>query len=66
MGTGEPLRQGFDSRIFRVEMERAKDIDREEFQRRIDLALSEVEKLAMEESDGELEDEGVKGRAVVT
>lgn len=66
MGSGEPLRQGFDSRIFRVEMERAKDIDREEFQRRIDLALSEVEKLAMEESDGEPEDDGVKARAVAT
>jgi len=65
MGSGEPLRQGFDSRIFRVEMERGKDIDREEFQRRIDLALSEVEKLALEESDGEVEDEGVKSARVV-
>ena len=52
MGSGEPLREGYDFRIFRSEGHQ----DRREFQRRIDLALSEVEKLALEESDGEITD----------
>jgi hypothetical protein len=50
MGSGEPLREGFDPRIYRVEKG---EMERREFQRRIDFALSEVEKLALEESDGE-------------
>ena len=56
MGSPEPLRPVFDTRIFGVEPEYEKLVDREEFRRRVDLALSEVEKLAMEESDGEPED----------
>jgi hypothetical protein len=49
MGSGEALREGFDLRVYgKGEIEQ-----RREFQRRIDLALSEVEKLALEESDGE-------------
>jgi len=55
MGAGELLREGFDSRIFRGEGGKG-DQDRRELQRRIDLALSEVEKLALEESDGEISD----------
>ena len=55
MGSGESLRPSFNTRIFRVEPEFEKDIDREEFRRRVDLALSEAEMLAMEESDGETE-----------
>ena len=51
MGSGEPLRERFDTRIFRAEAKG--EIERREFQRRIDLALSEVEKLALEESDAE-------------
>jgi hypothetical protein len=60
MGGGEPLRerfdtsQRFDSRIYRS----GKEDERREFQRRIDLALSEVEKLALEESDVEGDDDG--------
>jgi hypothetical protein len=49
IGSGGPLRERFDTRIFRVEAKG--EIERREFQRRIDLALSEVEKLALEESD---------------
>ena len=55
MGSGEPLREGFDSRVFRGEGGKGEQ-DRREFQRRIDLALSEVEKLALEESEGEMTD----------
>ena len=55
MGSGEPLREGFGSRIFRTEAGKGEQ-DRRELQRRIDLALSEVEKLALEESDGEITD----------
>jgi hypothetical protein len=55
MGSGEPLREGFDSRLFRGEGGKGEQ-DRREFQRRIDLALSEVEKLALEESEGEMTD----------
>jgi hypothetical protein len=55
MGSGEPLREGFDPRIYRTEAGKGEQ-DRREFQRRIDLALSEVEKLALEESDGEITD----------
>ena len=54
MGSGEPLREGFDSRIYRSEGKGEQD--RREFQRQIDFALSEVEKLALEESDGEITD----------
>jgi len=54
MGSGQPLREGFDPRIYRTEAGKG-EWDRREFQRRIDLALSEVEKLALEESDGENE-----------
>ena len=53
MGSGRSFREGFDMRIFRGE---GKEAERREFQRRIDLALSEVEKLALEESDGEVSD----------
>jgi hypothetical protein len=56
MGSGEPLHQGFGTRMFRVEQEREKEIDPMEFRRRIDLAWSEVEKLAVEESDAEFEE----------
>jgi hypothetical protein len=52
MGSGEPLREGFDARMYRVDLkEQARQL---EFQRRIDLALSEVERLALEESADEL------------
>ena len=54
MGRREPLRAELDWRIFRGEGKAEQD--RREFQRRIDLALSEVEKLALEESDGEMTD----------
>lgn len=55
MGSGEPLRDGFNTRFFRTA---PKEDERREFQRRIDLALSEVEKLALEESDVEGDDDG--------
>jgi len=63
MGSGGPLREGFESRMYRS----GKEDERKEFQRRIDLALSEVEKLALEESDveGDDEGEGVLGRALI-
>lgn len=54
MGSGEPLREGFDARMHRIDNKA--EAQRLEFQRRIDLALSEVEKLALEESDGEASD----------
>ena len=54
MGSGEPLRDGFDARMYRIDNNA--EVQRLEFQRRIDLALSEVEKLALEESDGESSD----------
>jgi len=54
MGSGEPLREGFDARMYRSEHKA--EARKLAFQRRIDLALSEVEKLALEESDGELSD----------
>jgi hypothetical protein len=55
MGSGETLRDGFGSRIYQ---RTGKEDERKEFQRRIDLALSEVEKLALEESDVEGEEDG--------
>jgi hypothetical protein len=61
MGSGEPLREGFHPRIFRVEKG---ELERREFQRRIDLALSEVEMLALEESDGDEEDEQGEVRSI--
>jgi len=63
MGSGGPLREGFESRMYRS----GKEDERKEFQRRIDLALSEVEKLALEESDveGDDEGEGVLGPALI-
>ena len=54
MVSGEPLHEDFDTKIFRSEGEG--DVDRREFQRRIDIALSEAEKLALEESDAEASD----------
>jgi hypothetical protein len=55
MGSGETLRDGFEARIYQRS---GKEDERKEFQRRIDLALSEVEKLALEESDVEGEEDG--------
>ena len=54
MASAEPFREGFDTRIFRSELKG--EVERREFQRRIELALSEVEKLALEESDAEISD----------
>ena len=54
MGSGEPLKEHFDAKIFGAEGK--SEFDRQEFRRRIDLALSEVEKLALEESEGEFSD----------
>jgi hypothetical protein len=58
IGSGEGLRDGFDAKFFQTTM--SADNERTEFQRRIDLALSEVEKLALEESDGEEDEEDNK------
>jgi len=55
MGSGAPLREGFDARMYRVG-DHKEQARRLEFQRRIDLALFEVEKLALEESADELSD----------
>jgi hypothetical protein len=54
MGSWEPLHERFDTTIFRAEAKG--EIERREFQRRIEFALSEVEKLALEESDAECSD----------
>lgn len=64
MGSWEPLHERFDTRIFRAEAKG--EIERREFQRRIEFALSEVEKLALEESDAEgsdVENEVLRTRA---
>jgi hypothetical protein len=55
MDSGEALRDAFDTTVY---PRRGKEDERKEFQRRIDLALSEVEKLALEESDVEGEEDG--------
>ena len=52
-GSGEPL-AGFDGRFFHAKGKG--EVERRELQRRIELALSEVEKLALEESDSEMSD----------
>jgi hypothetical protein len=53
-GSGEPFCESFDTRIFRSELKG--EVERREFQRRIEFALSEVEQLALEESDAEISD----------
>ena len=66
MGSWQPLGERFDTRIFRAEAKG--EIERREFHRRIDLALSEVEKLALEESDAEgsdVENEVLRAPAAV-
>lgn len=55
MDSGEAFRDEFDTTIYQ---RTGKEDERKEFQRRIDLALSEVEKLALEESDVEGEEDG--------
>jgi hypothetical protein len=50
----EPLREGFETHVFRSEGKEEVD---HEFRRRMDLALSEVEKLALEERDAEVSDD---------
>jgi hypothetical protein len=51
VGFGDHFYETFDTRI--LHLEGKGDVERREFQRRIELALSEVEKLALEESDAE-------------
>ena len=60
MAIGVPFHGHFDTRIFRAEGKG--EAERREFQRRIDLALSEVEKLALEESDVEASDDEIEVR----
>lgn len=51
MGCGEPLKVGFNTKIFH-----GMETESRDFHRKLDLALHEVEKLALEESEGETSD----------